>query len=466
MTKRQRTLLFFILLGLFFVLAPSLALYSQGYRLDIQGKRIAQTGAFYFKVAPPRADIVVDEKRVKRTDFLFGSALTKNFFPGNYFVEIAKEGYHSWKKILEIKEKKVTEAKNILLFKKDPAFQKLADEVLRFWISPSKQYALLLQEKSKAPWQLNLLNLETGGIEPFMVKTSSRDEIVDIQWAKNSRRFMLHRTHGEQIVSAVHNISSNLPCFQEPCSLEYLGQSIGNVRFSSATPSQVLFTKFLSATQVLFVAQYEDQKPATPIANNVVAFRSQGNHVFWLTTDGSLWQKDLTSNDKAQVFQESVFLPKKETAYELLVTGDHILIKENTTLFLHKKETAERREILSPVLEVALDPQGTKVALQNQSELWVLFLKEETEQPQRQAGELVLLTRFSQPLSQLSWMDSTYLIFGVGETIRGGETDTRDRLNIVDIAEFPEPELFLDNEKGTLYILSEGTFSVSEKLVR
>jgi len=466
MTKRQRTLLFLVLLGLFFVLAPTLALYSQGYRIDIQGRRIAQTGAFYFKVAPARADIFVDGALIKRTDFLFGSALTKNFFPGSYFLEITKEGYHSWQKILEIKERQVTETKSILLFKKNPAFQQLADKVERFWISPNKQYALLKQRESRAPWQLHLLNLETGAKEPFMVGASSKDEILDIQWAKDSRRFLLHTTRAEQLVSEVRSISANQPCFKTSCSLEYLGEGIGNIRFSPATSDQILFTKFLNTTKALFAAQYREQESATPTANNVVAFTGRGNHVFWLDAGGTLRQKDLASNGKAQVFQESVFTPRKETAYELLIAGNTILIKEDTTLFLHEKSASERREILSPVLEVAVSPEGAKAALRNQSELWVLFLKEETEQPQHQAGELVLLTRFSKPIQQLSWIDSSYLLFSLGDTVRGAEIDTRDRLNIVDLALFPEHEFFWNNEKGTLYVLSEDAFFVSEKVVR
>jgi len=466
MTKRQRTLLFLVLLGLFFVLAPTFALYSQGYRIDIQQRRIAQTGAFYFKVAPARADILVDGTLIKRTDFLFGSLLTKNFFPDSYFLEITKEGYHTWQKILEIKEQRVTEAKNILLFKKNPAFQKLADKVERFWISPNKQYALLLQRESKAPWQLHLLNLKTQGKEPLIVGASSKDEIVEIQWAKDSRRFLLHSTRAEQLISEVRSVLANQPCFKALCGLEYLGQDIGNIRFSPATPDQVLFTKFLNTTQVLFVAKYEEQELAVPIANNVVAFTGRGNHVLWLDAGGTLRQKDLASNNDAQVFQEAVFMPRKETAYELLIAGDTILIKEDTTLFLHEKNTLKRREILSPVIEVAVGPGGNKVALRNQSELWVLFLKEETEQPSHQAGELLLLTRFSQPLKQLSWIDSSYLLFTLGETIRGVEIDTRDRLNVVNLAFFPDHEFFWNNEKGILYVLSENAFFVSEKVVR
>jgi len=466
MSKRQRTLLFFLLLGSFIVLAPAFTLYSQGYRIDIQGRRVIQTGAFYFKIVPTRADISVDGTHIKRTDFLFGSSLTKNFFPGSYFLEITKEGYHPWQKILDIKERQVTEAKNILLFKIDPAFQKLADKVERFWVSPNKQYALLEQRESETSWQLNLLNLETGGKKFLMVQIGSKDTIIDIQWAQDSRRFLLHHTRGEQLITEVHNVFTNQPCFKTPCSLGYLGQNIENIQFSPATSDQVLFTRFLNTTQILFTAQYREQELAVPIANNVIALTSHGNHVFWLDIDGTLRQKNLVLTTNTQVFQESVFTPKQETFYELLIAGDTILVKEGTTLFLHERNALERREILSPVLEVVVDSGGTKAALRNQSELWILFLKKETEQPQHQAGELVLLTRFSKQPQQISWINSSYLLFSLEEIIRAIEIDIRDRLNIIDLTSFPIHEFFWNNEKSILYILTEDAFFVSEKVVR
>ena len=465
MTKRQRTLLFLSLLGLFVILAPSLALYSEGYRVDLTGRRIAQTGAFYFKVSPTRADIMVDGNLIKRTDFLFGSALTKNFFSGSYFLEIAKDGYHSWQKILEIKERTVTEAKNILLFKKNPMFQKLADKVDNFWISPNKQY-VLLQQQIGTTWELHLLNLETSGTEPLLEQVRSTDEILNIQWAKDSQRFLLQQASSEQIVSAVHSITASLPCFEIPCSLEHFGGSIGNIQLLSSKPDQIVFTKFLNATQVLFESSFEQKEDPHPIANNVVAFASKGNDVFWLDRDGTLWQRDLASDAQPSIFQESTFTPQTEILYDLFVADNSILLKEDTALFLHEKGSVERREILSPALEVLLSPKGDKAAIRNNSELWILFLKEETEQPPRIAGELSLLTRFSSPIQNLSWIDSSYLLFSLENTIRAAEIDNRERLNVVDIAESLDPELFWNNEKGTLYVFTEGAFSVSEKLVK
>ena len=464
MTKQQRKLLFLTLFVSFLILAPAFALYSQGYRIDFQGKRITQTGAFYFKVAPTRADILVDGNFIKKTDFLFGSALTKNFFPSSYFVEIIKEGYHSWQKILEVKERMVTEAKSILLFKKDPVFQKLSDEVVRFWISPNKQYALLEKRGLNTSWELRLLNLETGGEEPFLPQR--KGEIFNIEWTKDSQRFLLSETFKEQIVSTVYGISQNQPCSKTPCALEYLREETGNISISSFNADQVFFTKFLNTTQVLFTANYVKEETALPLANNVLAFKVNNNYASWLDKDGTLWQQDLREASKASVFQESVFIPKQETLYKLFVGKDAIFVQENTTLFLHKKNSSKRNEILSPALELQVSPGEDKVAIKNHSELWVLFLEEETEQPQHKAEELILLTRFSEPIEQLSWIDSSYLLFSLKDTVRTMEIDNRDRLNIANIAKFQEPKLFWDNEKGALYVLSKGTFSISEKLVR
>jgi len=441
-------------------------LYSQGYRIDLASRRITQTGAFYVKAVPLRADVLVDEKLVKRTDFLFGSALTRNFFPGSYAVEIAKEGYHSWQKTLEVKEHSVTEAKSVLLFKENPAFQQIADQVLRFWISPDKQYALLEKQSSGSSWQLRLLNLRTLGEEPFLRQTSSKDKVLHITWAEDSKRFLLRRGLNEQVVSEIHSISSDQPCFQNPCGLEYLGEGIGEIEFLPSDSRRIVFTKFLNTTQILFSVAYEEKEAPKAVANNVVAFEPDGSWVMWLDEKGALREQDLSLQAGAQVFAESLIVPKKEVPSALYHAGDSVLLLQDSALSLQKKGAVKRQEVLSPVLEVFLSPDHAKAAIRNNSELWVLFLKEETGQPRHQEGELVLLTRFSNPPKQLSWIGSSYLLFSLEDAVKAVEIDDRDRLNIAEVAKFPNPELFFDNKKGALYVLSEGAFSVSENLVK
>ena len=68
MTKRTRTILFSICAILFLLIAPSVVLYSQGYRIDFESKRIVQIGGFYFKVWPKNAQVLIDGKLEKKTD--------------------------------------------------------------------------------------------------------------------------------------------------------------------------------------------------------------------------------------------------------------------------------------------------------------------------------------------------------------------------------------------------------------
>ena len=116
MTKRRRTILFLLLVMVFFLSAPTVILYSQGYRIDIDQKRVTQTGAFFLKVKPNSAHVQINGETVKKTDFLFGSILIKNFLPKIYTIEISREGYYTWQKTLEIRARQVTDAKHVILF--------------------------------------------------------------------------------------------------------------------------------------------------------------------------------------------------------------------------------------------------------------------------------------------------------------------------------------------------------------
>ena len=129
MTKKTRTVLFLIFLTLFLLITPLAIFYSQGYRIDIDSKRITQTGGLFLKVIPKQAEIYLNEKLTKKTDFFFGSALIENLLPRKYKIEIKKEGYHPWEKNLEIKEKEVVETKNIVVFSENINFEILSKKI-------------------------------------------------------------------------------------------------------------------------------------------------------------------------------------------------------------------------------------------------------------------------------------------------------------------------------------------------
>jgi hypothetical protein len=246
MTKKTRTILFAICVFLFVLTAPSVIFYSQGYRLDFAAKKIVQTGGLYFKVAPRSAQVYVNGKLKDTTSIFTSSSLVENLMPKTYAVEISKDGYYSWQKTLEVKERRVTEAKNITLIPKIPELTKL---------------------------------------------------------------------------------------------------------------------------------------PATP---------------------------------------------------------------------------AEIKSIVAEFTATATSSDGQKVIEADKHEIWISLPEEK---------EKIFLTRFSETVSKVFWFNDYYLIFNVGDKIKVAEIDDRDRLNIIDIAEFKTPEIFWDSLNGKLYVLSESTLYVSEKLL-
>lgn len=130
MTKRTRTFIFILFVFLFALGAPSAVFYSQGYRVDFEKKKIVRTGGLYFRVSPGRANVYLNGEFEKGTSLLTNSAYIENLLPKSYKIEIKKDGFRSWVKTLEVKEKEVTEAENIVLFPESPQFTILDRGVL------------------------------------------------------------------------------------------------------------------------------------------------------------------------------------------------------------------------------------------------------------------------------------------------------------------------------------------------
>jgi hypothetical protein len=240
--------------------APGVVLYSQGYRFDFEQRTITQTGAFYCKVLPGNANVYINDKYAKKTSMFTNSALLENLLPRKYKIEIRKDGYHSWQKNLEIKERQVAEAKHIILFPKE----------------------LLVEEVPK-------------------------EEAIDIL--------------------------------------------------------------------------------------------------------------EIMENPK-----------EKEIPQEL--TG---LSFKN----------------------FSVSPDKKKIAYFTDYEMRVLFLENHYDLG-KSAGDTAFLTRFSEKIENVFWLDSYYLLFSAGDRIKVAEIDNRDKPNMADLVELKNPKLYWDEGKRTMYVLSEG----------
>ena len=369
MTKRSRTLLFFFLSLLVLIATPILIFYALGYRINWQTRTISQTGGLYLKTIPANATVFINDKKQKNTDFLFGTVLIDNLLPKSYDIRIEKEGYKSWNKRLEVQEKQVAEAKNIILFPSQLNFKTLFDHTAAAWPSPDMAQILLQRQLAQSQSRLSLWNPKTNKETILVKQLSFALHILSVQWDGDSQNVLIQ--------------------FREKTALPIVFDREGQQCKEPACATKILNAEPKAFEKVLAAAE----------------------------------------TDLLQT------LPDK------------------------------REEILSP--------DEKKVALTNGSEVWLFYLQNDEGQPRRTKGQRVLLSRFSESANHVTWMDNNHLLLSVGNDVRIIEIDDRDSINTYSLGSFPassadksSPEIFWGDQEKIVYILSNGIFSVSEKLIK
>jgi dipeptidyl aminopeptidase/acylaminoacyl peptidase len=418
---------------LFLLIAPPVVLYSQGYRFDFFSKRITQTGSIFLKASPKQADVYINGGLEKRTDFLFGSALIGNLLPKKYQVLIEKDGYLPWEKNLDVKEKMATEAKSVVLFPNNLSFAILSKYVREFWFSSDGKKIILKEENATTgspqnnnEWALKIYDLERK-VKSLLLEEKliggNGAELLNLEFSKDGREISLDMGSNEQIKSFSMRLDK----------LPYVLTE--NATADAAVPKDIL------------------------------DYQKSNNDIYYLNDSGYVFRADSAFKPIEKI--NSVPFPiRQETEYELNAAADHVFLREDKTLYLFGKEAGSFEIFFEPVKNFRLSPDSRKIAYFSDNEIWIVFLQSSLEQPQREKDEKLFLTRFSEKIGDIFWINSDYLIFNAGEKIKISEIDNRDGINIYDLAEFKSPKIFFNQMDKKLYILSEENLSFSENLLK
>lgn len=406
MERRIRKILFLICLIIFLLAAPIIILYFQGYRFDFEKKSLTQTGGLFLKVIPKQVKIYIEDKLVQKTDWFFGSTLIENLLPKKYKIEIKKEGFYPWEKTLEIREKEVTEVKNIVLFPENLDFQILTKNLKIFWVSPDGK-EMVLFEKGETDWALKLYDLEKN-IKSHLIEerdiSSKGADLLNLEFSGDGKEIYLNIGMGEEERVFTLNLEKTPPSLSE--------------------------------------------KKIPPLSENIIASQNFNGKNYYLDSFGHLFKngEKLTKNP---------FSIKAETEYQLNIFSDYIFLREGENLYLFNVDSGLFEKFFEKIRDSKISPDNKKLVFFSDSEIWVLFLKEKWGQPTKKAGEKLLITRLSEKIGDVFWLDSNYLIFNNGDKIRIAEVDDRDRINIINIAEFNNPKLFFNTNDKKLYIFSD-----------
>ncbi len=456
MNKKTKTRLIVFCVSAFLIVSPIALLYSQGYRIDFDNKRIVKTGGLYFKTFPKSAQILINGQEEEKTDFFFGVSLVENLFPNNYQVEIRKENYKPWTKNMEVKKGLVTEAKNIFLVPDSPEFEVLDQNIKGFWFSPDEK-KFVTEEIQENSWSLKLYNTDSNTKSHLIEKKdiSINANLLDLTWSPNSKNILLKtefRNKANYLVLNLENIPAKI---QE---INFLS-SYDEIFLHPIDSNAILFTKTEKNGLSLYEINLNTRRP-NKLLSEVVSFTTDKNNIYWLDKQGYLNETNFNKETRSLVLAPIESNPN----YQIKSIGSRIFLSENKKLFVLDKGLRTINQVASNVSNISLSPDQTKLCYWNGFEAWVLFLEQDSDQPYREKNSKVFLTRFSEKVNSFYWWNNHYLIFKTGNNIKIVETDNRDKNQIWDIEEFKAPEIYLSQNNKGLYILDENLLFFSRFL--
>lgn len=416
MSQRIRTVIFFLFLILFIGAAPLALLYSQGYRFDFEDQEIIKTGGLSVKVKPQvRARVFLNGNRNKRVNGWTYSAFLSSLAPDTYRVELKKEGFHTWQKDLTVPQGKVTEAKNILLLSTQPSLTPELERVSDFFIAPNGNKVIY-----KTPQN----TVKTYNFSQQQIKTISPElSIEEVDWDSKSERALLHTSTGSYLLQSEKITPVQLP-FQTK-----------RTHFIPER-SQLLVLK-QSPRELIKINYGQQATTSTKVLSNFLAYDVTPQGITWFSPSGQVHRSDFSG--KIQSTLNSKAFPAKGKNHQLIQRGGHTLLLENGTLYALNEE-GRFEQLASNVEQVKLSPHFQKAALTSGYGIRVLYLNRQYIQPTRKKYEVDFITRFSQPISSLQWLDSQHLTFNLkgSDKIKVTGIDNRGQINMTDylIADF------------------------------
>jgi predicted DNA-binding antitoxin AbrB/MazE fold protein len=447
------------------LVTPLVVFYSQGYRFDFESRKITQTGAFSIKAWPNGSLIYLNDKLVKKTHFLFGTAFIDGLLPKKYKIEVKKDGYYPWQKNLDIKKEIATEMKNIFLVPENIKFEILIGKIEDFFVSPDGKKSILKKASGKN-WSLYILDLEKNNqslllLDKDIIKEGQEIKSFRLKWSDDSKKVLIEFNDKENRYFVIE-----LDKDKKTISLDFIKGDIAGASFNPDNSQRIFFIRKEAEKNSLFLVDYNKKEVTGPILDDILAYQLYNGNLFWLNKEGFIVQSDLSGGNIINLNLQPLSL-KEGAKYKIIVSpGEKVFLKENDNLYFLNTGNQSFEKILSSVKDIVISPDMKKVAYFTDSEIWIFFLKKIEEQPQKEENEKSFLTRFSGKIDNLFWWTSHYLIFNSGEQIKIIEIDDRDKINIYTLADFKNPKIFWNEIDKKLYVLSNGNLYSSEKLIK
>lgn len=117
LSDRTRRLYLILFVSMFAAILPIVILYADGWRWNAE-RGYYRSGGIFIAVPYADADVYLDGEHIGRSGFFDRSFYVDNLAPAAYVVEVARDGYLQWNRVLVVEPQLVTDAQAILFPKR------------------------------------------------------------------------------------------------------------------------------------------------------------------------------------------------------------------------------------------------------------------------------------------------------------------------------------------------------------
>lgn len=425
--------------------------FAQGYDFDWKKNKIIENGGIYIKTSQPNIDVYIDNKYINRTDSFSRDLLIQKLTPEEHLVRVQKDGYFSWEKSLKVDEKNVAKAQNIILFPENITFKEISANISKtFEINNQK---ILILTKSN---ELSLLNTDSGQIENILSAEEMKNvgKIKRIEFSPNSKKALI--------------VSENLKYFLLLLE-DKTANKIKNIKDFDKNSQKISFNGdgylyYLNKNN-LYSLNLDNGKKELIKEELVSAFGYQGDGLYTLE-DGILIRTNIYLKTFETMTKEP-FLFKKNITYDLKILEGRIFLTENNKAFYYYNGQTKSFEkvIESTQGEIKYKIWSDKIIFNNDNELWLMLLKDYESPFFKKSDSFIFLSRFSEKISDVAWIDDDYFATIIGGKIRISEIDIRDKINFFELKDQGYSNIWFNKSKKALISIKENKIYESDKVI-
>lgn len=353
----------------FFIIAPSVILYTAGYRYDFAKHQIKQTGVLSVDVEPRDSLVSLNGILIERD---IPIKLT-NRVPGTYSLKIERPGYKTWERDITIESNNTTYIKGVTLIKDAlPVRLFEADET----VLSVKGYndTLLVLKKINELYELHIINDTTNNDSLVYRTLSPVKPIIEVSPYASLAYSRIQGTDEDTLYLISLTNPENTDITQIPAS--------ANLKWNPTNP-----------TEPLYIYQNKNIHIRSLTRSDRIA-GSASSSVWYRDEQGEIWEAE----------GHTIKNPRTQTVYSLNDEIDSIVHANNSRIIATHKDKTIIAKLQNNEIESIQTINGTSTHYNRRTEEWLVWSPWELSSVYVDGG-ISLLNRSGDKIKEVSLLD-------------------------------------------------------------